>query len=606
MGSRRVGLVFGTLVFIFLVGMFGAALNVPIAQASGTIYIRADGSIDPPTAPISTVDNITYIFADNINDSIVVERDSIVIDGAGYTVKGTGASGSKGIDLSGRSNVTIKNMIIRYFWKGICLEHSSNNTISENKVANDSFGIYLSESNNNSLSRNNITANNDGFIVEFSFNNVLRNNNMFDNEYNFGVHGYDLNDVDASNTVDGKPIYYWVNEADRAVPMDAGCVVLVNSTHITVRNLNLTRNLQGIQLAFTTNSTIAENSIANNYDGIRLDYSSNNSISGNNITNSSDGIYLVESSNDNTILGNNITANVRYGIMVYGYSNNNSISGNNVANSFDGIYLGGPGGSNNSVSENNITANVRCGIRLYYLSSNNIISGNHITNNQNGIGLEGSSGNMFYHNNFINNIVSSSDSVNVWDDGYPSGGNYWSNYTGDDLDYDGIGDSWHEIDADNIDHYPLMGMFSSFNTSYAYSIDFVANSSVSNFSFNLSNTEAYPPEAILAFNVSGEAGTEGFLRVCIPKILINGSYVIMSDGEIITNTTWPQVRELPCSDETYAYFYINYTHSEHKIEISGTTMVPEFPSFLFLPLFMAATLPVVIAYRRKRSKSYRE
>jgi parallel beta-helix repeat protein len=439
------------------------------------IYIRVDGSIEPSTAAITTVDNITYTFTGNIYDEIVVERDNIVVDGAGYTVQGTGASGSKGIGLSGRSNVTIKNMIIRYFWEGIILEYSSNNTISENKVANNSFGIYLSESKNNSLSGNNITANNYGVIIEFSFNNVLRNNNMFNNKYNFGgVYGYGLsqfvNDVDVSNTVDGKPIYYWVNEADRAVPMDAGCVVLVNSTRITVRNLNLTKNRQGIRLAFTTNSTIAENSIANNDDGIRLEYSSNNSISGNNITNHIDGIYLVESSNDNTISGNNITANIRYGIMLYGYSNNNSISGNNVANSFDGIYLGGPGGSNNSVSENNITANIRCGIRLYYSPDNNSISGNHIANNQYGIGLEGSSGNKFYHNNFINNInqVYSSDSVNVWDDGYPSGGNYWSDYAsfdvksgpGQDLPgSDGIGDTLYIIDADNVDHYPLMNPY---------------------------------------------------------------------------------------------------------------------------------------------------
>jgi parallel beta-helix repeat protein len=111
-------------------------------------------------------------------------------------------------------------------------------------VTNNSFGIYLSESNDNSLSRNNITANNDGVILEFSFNNVLRKNNMVNNKYNFGgVGGYGLshyvNDVDVSNTVDGKPIYYWVNEVDRAVPMDAGCVVLVNSTRITVRNQTL-------------------------------------------------------------------------------------------------------------------------------------------------------------------------------------------------------------------------------------------------------------------------------------------------------------------------------------------------------------------------------
>ncbi len=35
-----------------LVAVFGVVLNVPVARAGGTIYIRADGSIDPPTAPL--------------------------------------------------------------------------------------------------------------------------------------------------------------------------------------------------------------------------------------------------------------------------------------------------------------------------------------------------------------------------------------------------------------------------------------------------------------------------------------------------------------------------------------------------------------------------
>ncbi len=60
-------------------------------------------------------------------------------------------------------------------------------------------------------------------------------------------------------------------------------------------------------------------------------------------------------------------------------------------------------------------------------------------------------------------------SGNVWDDGYPSGGNYWSNYTGFDLysgpyqnltGSDGIGDTNHTIDANNQDGYPLIKPYS--------------------------------------------------------------------------------------------------------------------------------------------------
>jgi hypothetical protein len=57
--------------------------------AQGIIYIRFDGSVDPDAAPILTVDNITYTFTDNVvNQTIVVQRDDIVIDGAGYILQG--------------------------------------------------------------------------------------------------------------------------------------------------------------------------------------------------------------------------------------------------------------------------------------------------------------------------------------------------------------------------------------------------------------------------------------------------------------------------------------------------------------------------------------
>jgi hypothetical protein len=71
------------LALTLLVGMLSVAFNVRRAKASGTIYIRADGNIDPPTANIAMFDKVTYTLTGNINDSIVVERDYLVMDGAG-------------------------------------------------------------------------------------------------------------------------------------------------------------------------------------------------------------------------------------------------------------------------------------------------------------------------------------------------------------------------------------------------------------------------------------------------------------------------------------------------------------------------------------------
>ena len=338
-----------------------------LVEARGTIYIMADGSVDPPAANISSVDNVTYTFTDNVYDEIVVQRDNIVLDGADYILQGTGSG--RGIDLSWRSNVTIKNMKIRDFYYGIKLSSSWSNSISGNNIANNDYGIRLSNSSNNIVSGNHITA--------------------------------------------------------------------------------------------------------NNYDGIGLTDSSNyNSISGNNITvNNWIGISLIDSSNYNSISGNNITANNMIGIMLI-RSSNNIIYGNDITNNKNGIGL--YSSSSNIISGNNVVNN-ECGIWLES-SLNCSITGNNLAGNTNyGIYLFGSSGNGIYHNNFVENTQQVYDkswgypqlhsSKNVWDNGYPYGGNYWSDYDGTDLfcgsyqnetGSDGIGDISYIIDAENEDKYPLM------------------------------------------------------------------------------------------------------------------------------------------------------
>jgi hypothetical protein len=115
------------------------------------------------------------------------------------------------------------------------------------------------------------------------------------------------------------------------------------------------------------------------------------------------------------------------------------------------------------------------GIGLYHSSSSNNITGNTILNSGPttcSVALYSSSNNKFYHNNFISasQQVFSSGSLNTWDNGYPSGGNYWSNLEGTDLyngpyqnqtGFDWIRDTSYTIDANNTDHYPLTLQYSS-------------------------------------------------------------------------------------------------------------------------------------------------
>jgi len=163
------------------------------AQEAGVIYIRADGSIDPLTASISTIDSITYTFTSDIFDnSIVIERDNIVVDGTGFTLQGESAAGSNGIDLTGRTNVTIKNIVIACA-RGISLADSSGNSISGNNItANYGSGVFLEYySSNNTISENNIE--NNTFvgikIMPNSNDNKICHNNFMNNTINASASG---------------------------------------------------------------------------------------------------------------------------------------------------------------------------------------------------------------------------------------------------------------------------------------------------------------------------------------------------------------------------------------------------------------------------------
>jgi parallel beta-helix repeat protein len=388
------GLVSGVWVLVLFVAVFGVVLNVPVVWGSGTIYIRADGSIDPPTAPIQRDENV-YTFTDNIYDGIVVERNNMIIDGNGYTLQSS--LSSYGFYLNGINNVTIRNTNISGAYLGVWLYHSSRITISNNAIVNNYGGVYLDFYSNNNLISGNTITNNTSQIID-----------------------------------------------------------LVKSSY----------------------NTISENIITNNTRvlgaGVSIHESSNfNTISGNTITNNgyAPGISIWFLSNNNTVSGNTITNITHFGVSVDG-GENNTISGNTLTHNSGGVNIYAV--SNNIVSGNIATNNER-GIEissLYGESSNNTISGNTVTNNTYGIFLEDApSNNKFYHNNIMNNTYQvgyfflGRSSVNTWDDGYPSGGNYWSDYAGvdeksgpnqDQPGSDGIGDTPYVIDSNDQDRYPLM------------------------------------------------------------------------------------------------------------------------------------------------------
>ncbi|MCK5563118.1 right-handed parallel beta-helix repeat-containing protein, partial [Candidatus Bathyarchaeota archaeon] len=261
--------------------------------------------------------------------------------------------------------------------------------ISNFTVQNGRYGIRLYHSKNSRINRNNV-YNSEWFGVEISHsgNCTLRNNSLVGNRYNFGVEGAALldfvNDIDVSNFVNGKPIYYLVNQRDFEINSSTfqqiGYLGLVNSTTVSVKNLNLKDNKDGILFAYITNSSIKNVNVTSNWSGICVKFSSNVSINGNNANNNFDYAIALRASTNCTVAGNNVNNNGWGGISL-GASRNCTVVGNNVNNNYYDIHL--------------------------VESGANLVRGNNALLKQDGysIVVYRSANNIIYHNTFVTSLL---------------------------------------------------------------------------------------------------------------------------------------------------------------------------------------------------------
>ncbi|MCW4046934.1 MAG: right-handed parallel beta-helix repeat-containing protein [Candidatus Bathyarchaeota archaeon] len=495
---------------------FSSANFFPEQPPSG-IQITSSGAVEG-TDLIQRSGNV-YTLTGDIHRTIVILRDGIVLDGAGYTLQGSGIGA--GVFLQERNGVTIKNLRIKNFQYGIkftWLNYGApatprSNKVIGNTITNNTYGVVFYDfSSGNEVSDNYISDNTYG--VAAGSHTVFRNNQFRNNGGAITESSYSVNDIDASNTVNGKPVYYWVDQHDRTVPSDAGWVVLRNCSGITVHGLSLQGNGDGgVSLYYTNESTITSNVITKNINGIKLTGSFNNVISDNHVASNTEyGIYLDGASKANTISSNRIESNGKDGVSVYALDSltGNMVSQNQVSGNLgNGISVNGA--QNWKIIGNNITLNRGAGISFLYGSSNNTVNGNYIAgnglgillsdavenkitfnaiteNNGWGIELNGSqANNLIHHNNFINNNVTGlqvrvagvfdfpdfnkpqtsepeppkfvAGAANVWDDGKK--GNYWSDYktrypNASGIGNTGVGSTPYFINENNIDRYPLM------------------------------------------------------------------------------------------------------------------------------------------------------
>jgi parallel beta-helix repeat protein len=327
------------------------------------------------------------------------------------------------IILASCALIRISGVNVSDHQRAIQIAHSRGITVDKNTIWNryspplitTSEGIYVYQSQDIQLSENRVFGYYYGIYFDTSTTCALKGNTLIKN--GIGVYGYSS----TQNTIDTN--LFVMNSED--------AITLLSDTGDTIAGNQLLSNPFGINLLYQTTSTM---------------------IRGNSITESEYGIYLAVDCDQNTISNNNIKNNT-YGINLTAFSEHNTVSGNMIGDNDIGLIIFGS--MFNEVYQNDFVRNHIAGVRLLI----------------NDVGWEQfwSNGNHLYHNNFLFNTEQAYDQCyNTWDNGYPRGGNYWSDYFG--IDHfsgpqqnqpgsDGIGDTPYNItgiDPPNQDQYPYM------------------------------------------------------------------------------------------------------------------------------------------------------
>lgn len=383
-----------------------------------------------------------------------------------------------GIQIDGGENYYIYNNRIHNHYSGLLLYDTSYDVVEENEVYSNDYGLEISsvidlfldsnivchnsEYGVNLVScaeikiRNCTMFNNDNHSIqaELSYDIQMKSNQIKNGRYpvsfldcgmismdNNALEGNGLyivdpvlsnwksHEVSETNTVNGKPLYYWKERTSATVPAGAGQVFLIDCNYTVVQNQELSNCSLAINL-INSEYCIVENNTCRDNDnlGLYLDNSWYNTIKNNdlshnglygmklygsylntidsNICNSNNGtgIYLYSWSQMNTIQNNIAKSNNRYGIYIEESSNDNIVSSNTCNyNRWSGIFLDDV--EDCIVRSNECNFNNNQGIYLNSVRYSGISDNFACSNEYSGIGMYDSSRNILEENILNSNIV---------------------------------------------------------------------------------------------------------------------------------------------------------------------------------------------------------
>jgi parallel beta-helix repeat protein len=398
------------------------------------------------------------------------------------------------IILANCTNFDIKNLQISGSDVGIEIAFSTDMILTGNTISwNNDYGVYLYSSSDNDISVNDFISNyQSGIFLSYSSNNdILTNTGSSNGENAIHLFSASNSNLISDNDIDGLSVTSSIyNDITSNIFSfnDGNGIYLDFASSNNITDNTITNNIEnGIHMDSSSDNRIMDNFIAYNQDGIYLTKSNNNNISHNDVSDNVNGIAVGFLSESNLVADNFISSNTASVVYLYSATYNevinnsipvnthginidsssyNNITANNInGNNWFGIYL--TSSSDNIIRNNNVYTNNLFGVYLLS-SSRNILKYNNIySNDQDGLHIQSSADNLIYNNNFIDNTYQAYDTLNKnsWNFTYPIGGNYWSDYVGDD-DFlgplqnmpgtDEIGDLPFSIDTGSWDYYPLM------------------------------------------------------------------------------------------------------------------------------------------------------